>query len=260
MDILQAVLLGVLQGITEWLPISSSGHLAIAQQMMGLQVPVAFDVLLHMGTLAAVVVYYRKMLLEMLHAVLRLEFKEGPGRTALLVLAGSIPTAVIGFTFKEFFESMFSSLTLVGAALVLTGCVLFATRFFKGERKLGFVDAFIIGIAQGIAVAPGISRSGWTISTGMMRGVEKKEAADYSFVLAIPALVGATIFEGRNAAFSGLDAGAVLAGVTAAAIVGYASIALLLGLVKKGDFHLFAFYCWGVGALVVVLGLGFVYA
>ena len=258
MDIFQAILLGILQGITEWLPVSSSAHLALAQQLMNLQVPVAFDILLHVGTLAAVVIYYWKKLLAILLAALRLNFKSGEGKTALLIIVGSIPTALIGFAFKDFFESMFSSPVLIGAALILTGFVLFSTKFFSGKRKPAFPDAIIMGIAQGIAVAPGISRSGWTISAGLARGLEKEKAADFSFMLSIPALIGATLLEGRNIAFAGIDWGVVAVGVLVAAAVGYISIAILLKLIKRGDFHLFAFYCWAVGLAAVILGAGLV--
>lgn len=254
MDLLQAILLGALQGITEWLPISSSGHLALAQMLMGLQVPVSFDIMLHLGTLLAVLIYYWKRLLAITLAAIRLDFKSDEGKTALLILAGSIPTAIIGLAFKGFFESMFTSPILLGIALLLTGLVLFSTKFFKGARKPELLDAIIIGIAQGIAVAPGISRSGWTISAGMARGIEREKAADFSFLLSIPALVGAAAIEGRKAAFSGLDPLAIAAGVAVAGLVGYASIALLLKLIRRGNFHLFAFYCWLLGLAAIMLG------
>ena len=258
MDFLQAILLGLIQGISEWLPISSSGHLALAQQLMGLNVPVAFDVLLHIGTLAAVVAFYWKKLWKVALAVIRMDFKSEDGRTALLILVGSIPTAIIGFAFKDFFESMFSSMLMVGIALILTGFVLFATKFFKGKRKVNFAEAVVVGVAQGIAVAPGISRSGWTMSAGMARGIEREKAADFSFMLSIPALLGAALIEGRKVAFSGMDLGLVAIAVLVAAVVGYASIAFLLKVIKRGDFYLFAYYCWLVGIAAVLLGTGMI--
>ena len=256
MDFSQAILLGIIQGITEWLPVSSSGHLALAQQLMGLRVPVAFDIMLHLGTLLAVVIYYWRKLLAILLALIRLDSKSAEFRLALLILLGSIPTAIIGFALKDFFESMFSSPAMIGMALILTGFALFSTKFFRGKKRIGFADAFVVGVAQGIAVAPGISRSGWTISAGMARGVEKEKAADFSFLLSIPALIGAAIFEGRNAVFSDIDLVVVAAGVIVAAAVGYASIAVLLKLVRRGDFHLFAYYCWLLGLAAIALGTG----
>ena len=255
---MQAVFLGALQGITEWLPVSSSGHLALAQQMMGLQVPVSFDIMLHIGTLAAVVLYYWRRLLAIALAVLRLDFKSNEGKTALLIVVASVPTAIIGFALKDFFESMFSSMLMVGIALMITGCVLFSTKWMHGRRKVGLAESVGMGIAQGLAVAPGISRSGWTISAGMAAGVEKEKAAEFSFILSIPALIGAAVIEGRNIAFSGIDWWAVSAGVLVAAVVGYASIFALMKIVKRGEFWVFAPYCWIVGLAAAALGAGLV--
>jgi undecaprenyl-diphosphatase len=251
MELIQAFLLGIIQGAAEWLPVSSSGHLALAQQLMGLQVPIAFDVLLHLGTLVAVMMYYRSRLLRIIYAILQMNFKNEEGNIILFIIVGSIPTAIIGFAFHDFFESMFSSSFLIGIALILTGCILFATKFFKGKRKPNIIDAVFMGIAQGLAVAPGISRSGWTISTGMIRGVEKEKATDYSFILSIPALIGATLIEGRKITFSSIEWGTVAVGVLAALLVGYVSIAILVRIVKKGNFHIFALYCWAIGVLAI---------
>jgi len=208
--------------------------------------------LLHLGTLAAVILYYREKLYRIIYAILHVDFKGDEGKIILFVIVGSIPTAIIGFAFHDFFESMFSSSLLVGIALILTGCILFATRFFKGKRKPELIDALFMGFAQGLAVAPGISRSGWTISTGVIRGVEKEKATDYSFMLSIPALIGATIIEGRKIALSGIDWAIVTIGVVVALFVGYASIAILIRFVKRGNLHLFAFYCWAIGLIAII--------
>ncbi|MBN2477880.1 undecaprenyl-diphosphate phosphatase [Candidatus Micrarchaeota archaeon] len=257
MDLFQAVVLGILQGITEWLPVSSSGHLALAQHFMELEVPVSFDILLHIGTLGAVLIYYRNKIFEIGRAVLRMDFQSEDGKLALFVLAGSVPTALIGFAFKDFFKSMFSDVFLVGVALILTGAVLFSTRFFSGNKGLGWMSCLTVGAAQGIAVAPGISRSGWTISAGMMFGIEREKVADYSFILSIPALIGAMIFEGGNIVFSGMEWTIVFAGVLSSLVAGYLSIAFLLKIIKKGHFYFFSYYCWIIGLLAVLAGIGF---
>jgi len=213
MELLQAVILAVIQGVTEWLPVSSSAHLALAQQLMGLQVPVSFDVMLHFGTLVSVAAYYREKVWGILAAVSRLDFKGEEGRLAVLILVAGVPTALIGFAGKAFFEGMFASPVLIGCALFLTGTVLFLTRYARDAGKpLSPASALVIGAAQGLAVAPGISRSGWTISAGMLLGVPKGKAADYAFLLSIPTVVAAAAVEGRNALFSDVSLSIVLAG------------------------------------------------
>lgn len=254
MDLLQAVLLGALQGLTEWLPVSSSGHLALAQLALGLSPPVFFDVALHAGTLLALLAFFRKELLALLRALLSLDFKGKEGRLIPLALLALIPTALIGFGLKGFFESMFYSARLIGVALLLNGLLLYSTRSSNGKAGLSPASALVIGIAQGIAVAPGISRSGSTISAGLLQGVERRRAAWFSFLIAIPAIAGATAFEALNAVACPVGAMELLAGMTTAALVGYASIFLLFRALDSRRFHLFAWYCWIVGAAAIAAG------
>lgn len=247
MDLISSILLGVLQGLTEWLPVSSSGHLALAQHYFGVSAPIAFDVLLHFGTLLAVIAYFRKDLYEMTSNALT-------GKIAYpsYLLLAMIPTALVGFSLKGYFESMFSQPLLVACALVITGAFLYASQWLSsGKRSLTARSSLLIGLAQGFAVAPGISRSGATISAGLLAGLNRREAARFSFLLSIPAVLGATAIEGTKAlSFTGLSIEVIAAGVIASALVGYACIGLLLRFIEQGKLHYFSAYCFALAALV----------
>ncbi|VVB73142.1 Undecaprenyl-diphosphatase [uncultured archaeon] len=259
MDILQAIVLAVLQGLTEWLPVSSSGHLAIAQQLMGTGPQVLFDIFLHFGTLITAAVFFWKDLMEILKSVLRLDFKSDHGRLFVLMAIASVPTAIIGFAFKGFFESMFSSMAMIGAALVITGAALLLSERMKAKAggRIGAVQSFIVGIAQGIAVAPGISRSGATISTGLALGLDRETAARFSFLILIPAVLGATAFELKDAMETqqAFDPLLLAAGVATSAMVGYIAMGAFLGFVKKERLDIFAYYCLIIGAAAIAASM-----
>jgi undecaprenyl-diphosphatase len=250
MDVFQALLLGLIQGLTEWLPVSSSGHLALTQHFFGITAPVAFDVALHLGTLFAVFAYFWKDITSTIRNIGR---KSPEQRLALNVVLACIPTAIIGFAFKSQFEAMFGQPLAVAGALGITGIVLLLASKRAGKKEITGKSAFIVGIAQGIAVAPGISRSGATIGTGLLLGVKKETAATFSFLIAIPAVIGASLFEIRGAAFAGIDPLTVLLGTAVAAVVGYASIGLLMSVLKKSRLGIFACYCLGLALLVAVM-------
>jgi undecaprenyl-diphosphatase len=257
MNLIEVFILAIVQGITEWLPISSSGHLAIVQQLWGLNVPVLFDVTLHVGTLIAVLVFLRRDIANILKAVARLDFKTEEGKLAKLIVIGSIPTAVMGFLFKDLFESFFSNLFAVGVAFMVTGCILYTSRLARDKNKsINYFDALLIGTAQGIALIPGVSRSGITISTGLLRRVKKEKAFQYSFLLYIPAVIGAAIgtsvTEWKNLAAAELDVFSIVLGLVIAAIVGYVFLKLLFKVVVKEKFHVFAYYCWAIGLLIIL--------
>jgi len=253
MDILQAVVLGIIQGITEWLPISSSAHLAIAQHIMGLEIPVAFDIMLHFGTLMAVIACYRREIISMAKNITANENKS----YIICLICTTAITGIIGIAVKDFFESMFSNLFMVGIALMITGVWLLVVGRMKtsANGNISVKDALAIGLAQGIAVAPGISRSGATIGTGIALGIEPKAAAKYSFLAAIPAIIGATVIEGRTifSTSMAINPIAILAGTLVSAIVGYFSIGLLVSLLEQGKFALFGYYCLAVGLTVAFL-------
>jgi undecaprenyl-diphosphatase len=278
MTLIQALILGIVQGLTEFLPISSSGHLVIGQYLFGLQhADLAFDVSVHLGTLGAVVIYFRNDILAILTGLLRwrpvgrgagtAQETPDPGvRLAMLVILGSIPTALIGLALKRFEETLFASPLIAGVMLLVTGSFLFLTRgpqaaaraHPESTRPLAAIrarDSLLIGIVQGLAVMPGISRSGATIATGLFAGIEPQAAARFSFLLSIPAVAGAALLVlGEAVAQGQIALTTCLAGGLAALIVGYAALAILVFLIKKGKLYTFAPYCWIVGLAAIALG------
>ena len=275
MTFLSSFLLGLVQGIAEFLPISSSGHLAIAQNLLGMSdagtVPEFFDVLLHLGTLVAVFVAYWADIKDMV-----LEFFRGAGdlihhstpnpvpparRLILLIILGTLPLFVV-LPVKDAVQGLSNSMVFIGAALIVTGALLFVSdRVKKGrknERTATWLDVLIVGIGQAIATMPGISRSGMTITTGCFVGFERKFAVRFSFLLSIPAVLGANILSLADAAKAGINWAEVpvyLVGVVTAAVVGYLCIRLLRFIADRGKFGAFAYYCWAVGVLTLVLNV-----
>lgn len=252
MSNLTALLLGVIQGVAEFLPISSSGHLVIAQHFIkGFKQPgILFDVVLHVGTLVSTLVYFRRDITEIIKG-----FFKGGGdnrKTALLIIVASVPTAVIGLTFKDYVEGVFGSVAIAAGMLLVTGLILFLTRFVtRGEKEqLSFWDAILVGTAQGIAIMPGISRSGITISTGVFRKIEPEEAGRFSFLLSIPAILGALLIESRH--ISLVESGSAsfyIVGAVAAMVAGLLSIHFLMSVLRSRRLAYFAIYCWIIGGI-----------
>jgi len=262
MDPLQALILGIVQGLTEWLPVSSSGHLVIVQDLLDLNSSenLVFDLVLHMGTLLAVVVFFRVELGKIVWSVLTWRSAKGPDQAqlrklALLLIIGTIPAGIAGVLFKEEIENAFT-IRLVGVALLVNAGILFAAWRFgsKGARKTAsLVDAIVIGLFQVVSIVPGISRSGSTIGSGMLRGLEKETAAVFAFLLSIPVLIGA--FAYGMIALPRYDATLLTAtiGFVTSFAVGLVSIEYLLKAVRSGKLWMFSVYCLIVGALIVVL-------
>ena len=269
------MILGIIQGVAEFLPISSSGHLSIAQNLLGLGVEgtddVFFDVLLHLGTLGAVFVAYwqdiKEMILEFFRTISDLagrrtvEKLPPARRLILLIVAGTLPLFLI-LPVKEAVEGLYANTFFVGGALLVTGLLLyFCDRLRKGrknERSASIVDVLIVGLGQAVATCPGISRSGMTISMGCFRGFERRFAVRFAFLLSIPAVLGANILQLKDVAETGVDLAllpAYLVGVAAAALSGYLSIRLVRMVADKGKFGAFAYYCWIAGVVTVVLSL-----
>lgn len=256
MTFTHALLLGLIQGLTEFLPVSSSGHLVIAQHFIpGFDQPgLAFDIMLHLGTMVAVLLYFRREVGLMLISPLQ----QGPeARTyrkmlGLIVLA-SVPTAIIGLGFKDFFEGMFENLQLVALMLLVTGVLLFLSERFRRpgrkEGQLTISDALVVGTVQGLAIIPGISRSGSTISTLLLKGVDGETAARFSFLLALPAVFGAALLSLRDLQqVATAEIPMYLVGAGTAFLVGLLSIHCLLAVVRRKRLIGFAIYCWLVGA------------
>ena len=275
MTLLNALILGIIQGVAEFLPISSSGHLSIAQNLLGLGVEgtddVFFDVLLHLGTLAAVFAAYwtdiREMVLEFFRMISDVAGGRSPQkipparRLIVLIVVGTLPLFLI-LPIKDLVEGLYSNTFFVGGALLVPGLLLyFCDRIRKGrknERTVTMADVLVVGLGQAVATCPGISRSGMTISMGCFRGMERRFAVRFAFLLSIPAVLGANILQIKDVAGAGVDVKllpAYILGVAAAAVSGYLSIRLVRMVADKGRFGAFACYCWAAGAITVVLSL-----
>ena len=268
--------MGILQGVAEFLPISSSGHLALFQRFFAMEnfeeSQMFFTVMLHFGTLISVfIVYWRDiadMIREFCLAVAGLVRKEGGGtpppparRMVMLIIVATLPLFVV-ILFKDAIETLFANTLLVSCALMATGFILFFSdrlaRGRKNAKTATVVDALIVGAGQALAIIPGLSRSGTTISVGMMRGFDRAFAVRFSFLLSIPAVLGATVLELKDAVQAGIDPALIpvcLVGVAVSAVVGYFAIRLVKSLADKGKFGKFAYYCWAVGLGSFIAGV-----
>ncbi len=247
MTVFEAATLGVIQGITEWLPISSSGHLVLYQQIAGVDTPLLFDVLLHFASLLVILVVFRRRIAEILRSS---EYIRN-------IILGSIPIALAGFLTRDIVEAARSNMTVVSVALIITGFFLFLTRFStERTNKIAAPKSIAIGISQAVALFPGISRSGATISTGMLLGISRENSAEFSFILAVPAILGATLFETVEVVRAGpLEKSLIMPlsmGMVISFIVGYFSLKLLLKVVKSRKFFWFSFYCIAFGLLLII--------
>ena len=273
MSLLSSILLGLIQGVAEFLPISSSGHLAIAEHLLGMSgasdIPEFFDVLLHLGTLLAVFAAYwpevRDMVLEFFRGASDLIHRTTPTpvpparRMILLIVVGTLPLFAV-LPVKDYIEGLGDNMLFVAVALLFTGCLLFASdRVRKGrktEKTATLLDALLVGFAQAVATCPGISRSGTTITAGCFLGFDRKFAVRFSFLMSIPAVLGANVLSLKDAVEAGVvwgDVPVYLVGVAVSAAAGYACIRLLRMIAAKGRFGWFAYYCWAVGALTLLL-------
>lgn len=264
MNHLTAILLGILQGLTEFLPVSSSGHLVLAQYFFGIQPDnnTLLEVFLHLGTLAAILVYFRKMLWELLLSLLRLKktvqnrvYRHNRTLISYLLLA-TLATGVLYYLAGERFEALFSRPLIVAFMLIITGVIVFVSDYVKNTAipasEMGVVRSLIIGIIQGIAIIPGISRSGSTISAAIFTGVKREDAANFSFLLSIPAILGANLVSLKD--FQELGRAQFwmyLSGALAAFLVAYLVIALMLQLIKQARLKYFAIYCWVLALLSI---------
>lgn len=254
----RALVLGAVQGLTEFVPVSSSAHLVLVPFMLGWPIPgLGFDVAVHLGTALAVLVYFRRELVGIVAGALRAASGRGGerdrdmGRLALLLAVASVPAALVGLLLGDFFEELFKepqtvSLLLLGTAVLLfVGEMAYRRRPVEERRGLHAIrlkDAVLVGLLQAVSIAPGISRSGATISAGLIRGLSRDGAARFSFLLALPAILGAGLVKVPELP-PRTDMAAVLAATVAAAVVGFLSIAFLLRYLRTRDTHPFAFYC-----------------
>lgn len=251
---MEALVLGVIQGATEFLPVSSSGHLVLGQALMDLRIPgVVFEVAVHVATLVSILVVYRGKVAELATGAFR-----GAGEAwrylGLLVLA-TVPAAVIGLVFERRVEALFEEPAVVGAAFLVTGALLWSTRRAlrkDPDREPGVREALLMGTAQAFALVPGISRSGTTVVAGLWLGIDAERAAEFSFLMAVPAITGAAVLQipGMLESGAGLPPGALLLGSVTAALTGILAIWTFVRMLKRRAFHWFAPYLW-------ILGLAF---
>ncbi|MFH0990985.1 MAG: undecaprenyl-diphosphate phosphatase [bacterium] len=269
MTLLQAIVLGFIQGLTEFLPVSSSGHLVLASNLLHVAKTndITFEVFVHFGTLLSVTLVFWKDIVGITDSTVKAftgmkfskEYYDASEhfRLGLLILLGSIPAAVIGIGFKEQIEAAFTDPKLVAVMLVVTGLILFLTRFAKPVegKSVSPLSSVLIGVAQAFAILPGFSRSGSTISAALFLKVSPVKAARFSFLLSLPAVAGATIMKSREMIAIGLSSDVLIeicAGTIVAFITGYVAIKFLLKIVEKGKFSLFAYYCLIVGIIGIV--------
>lgn len=259
-QLIKTVILGAIQGLTEWLPISSTGHLRLFEKILDFKAPTLFDIILHVGTLIVILTFFRQEIWKMLAALVHLNFRTEHGRMIPLIIVGTIPTALIGVIFGSQIEETFQEAFPIAIAFVVCGLFLhFAKTGKERTEKIKCSSAVIIGVAQGVAIIPGISRSGATIAAALLLGIKREQAFKFSFLLSVPTILGALGFmvytEFGELTASGLGLGEVLAGTVVAVLVGYFALKLLWKILLERKFHLFALYCWLLGVALIALVL-----
>jgi undecaprenyl-diphosphatase len=267
LDIIEAIILGIVQGATEFIPVSSSGHLVLVPWLLGWESPgLVFDTVVHWGTLVAVLAYFWRDWWSLIGAwvrgLLQWDWRDPNARLAWLILLGTLPAAVLGFALEDFFESLFGKPVWVSVFLLVTAGLLALSEWLGDKTRaledLAWRDAVVIGLGQAAAIAPGISRSGATIAAGLLRGVQRAEAARFSFLLATPIIFGAGLFKLLDL-LSMPDPLAqvpvLVTGFLAAAISGYLCIWFLLRYLQRGKLYPFAVYCTVAGLFCLVVAL-----
>lgn len=266
MNVFQALLLGILQGATEFIPISSSGHLVLVPWLFGWEDPgLAFDALIHWGTLLAILTYFprdiRNIIVEMVQTTLEgRPFDGDQARLGWLIVLGTLPAAFVGFFFEEQFTRLYLSPMVAAVALFVTGGLLILSeKAHLHDRPLSTLsplDAIVVGLAQALAIVPGISRSGATIAAGLWRNIDRAHAARFSFLLMAPVVFGAGLLQTRVVIERGLSNDTLLpvaVGFLAAAVTGYGCLGFLIRYLERASLHVFAYWCWGFGALNLII-------
>jgi undecaprenyl-diphosphatase len=273
LSIWEAIFLGILQGVTEFLPVSSSGHLVIARTLLNVQEGgLAFDVLLNFATLIVVIFVYRESVKKILYefvGMIKDLFKEKSlmvykskyRKYVMLIVVGCIPAGLAGVLLDDLFEQLFSSITVVAFTLLITGLLLIlGERIGKNNstkvENMSFLNALLIGVFQAFAITPGISRSGSTIAGGLLNGLKKEDAAEFSFLMYIPLSLGATLIKFKDISLmfqnNSDSVVALIISFVTTLVVGFFAIQLLLNLLKKGKLHYFSYYCFGMSALLLI--------
>ncbi len=265
MEIFKAIILGLIQGLTEFLPVSSSGHLVLAEHYLKFNNPeISFEIVLHLGSLFAVLIYFRKDILSLLKSFILFKNKESINtrnrNTVFYIIVATTVTGILGFYFEDPLTKAFSSLYIPSFMLIITGFILYISDKIEPKgiktHQLGIRKSILIGLTQAFAILPGISRSGTTITVGIFAGLDREEAARFSFILSIPAILGANLL--KFSSMLDLDRSIWLSyflGTLAAFISGYAVISFLISIVKKQKLKYFAYYCWLIAFITLILYL-----
>ena len=254
MDILHSIILGIIQGLTEFLPISSSGHLVLYQRIFGFsEEALTFIIMMHVATLVSVIVVFWR---EVWHMV-----RHPFDRITVLVVVSTVPVAIVGLIFRDFFEYVFASGNYLGIAFVFTGIVLFVAdrprkeaREGKDLSSMSYADAVLMGLAQSMAIIPALSRSGFIIAAGLFRGLKKESAIKFAFLMSIPAIIGPAVFDAENItfqAFQNIGVLPLLLGMVSAAITGYISIRFMLNFFSRASLRVFSYYVFILGSLIL---------
>ncbi|MBT8045303.1 MAG: undecaprenyl-diphosphate phosphatase [Verrucomicrobiae bacterium] len=268
MEIWKAIIVGIVQGLAEFLPISSSGHIVLTQYLLGIrdvgsehQPDLAFEVILHVGTLVSVLLFFRKSLWRLVQSLYTSDMKDERAKIMWLAVA-TVPAVIAALLFKDFFDAVPGKPVLVSGLLFVTGLILFIPRLVKGgAEKIGLKTSVVMGIGQAFAILPGISRSGSTIAAGLVSGAKAEKAAEFSFLMSIPAITGGFVLTMKDRieetgsfsqALRSCFSAPYLAGAIAAAIVGLLAIYLVMGAVKRGKLEYFAYYCFAAATAGVL--------
>lgn len=268
MELLESFLLGILQGITEFLPVSSSGHLVLAQELLNrdLNRGITFEIVVHFGSLFSILIYFHKRIADILRNVFNFlirptEWKANWNdnydmRISFYILISMIPAGFVGFTLKDTLESAFSNPALVSTMLLVTGFILYTNKFVDAKKEsVTPTKALLVGIAQAFAMIPGISRSGTTITIGTLIGIKRGDVAEFSFLMLLPVLAGAMLLEARemvSVGGEGFDFPSLTVAFLASLVSGYYSLKYLIRIFKSKGLHYFAYYCWTVGLLGII--------
>jgi undecaprenyl-diphosphatase len=245
--LIQVIILSIIQGIAEWLPISSSGHLAIFQNIFHFG-SLSFDVFLHFASILAVVVIFWKDIIKIFYP-----WQKDKIKYILLIIIGIIPAGIMGFLFKNQIEGFFSSMFYLGIFFIISGIIIYLTKFSKQKKEnISFFDSIFIGIFQAIAILPGISRSGASISSGMFRRISNEEAVKFSFIMAIPVILGAGVLELKDLAFSQISYSILIISFIITFVISLFTIKILLKIIKTDKFYLFGIYNLIIGILVLI--------
>ena len=271
MSIIDALILGIIQGLTEFFPVSSFGYLVIFKNILNVNISgIIMEISLHFGTVVAICAAFHRDIFLLIKEAKTLAFtligkkknvaksdEDQDTKILLAILIGNIPTVIIALLCESIFERFFNIPALASIMIIITGFVLWLTRIAhvkedKGRNKVRIVDALIVGAVQGIAIIPGISRSGTTIATASFLGIKRELAAKFSFLLSVPVIIGGVILKFDDISEGTVNFQNIIIGTIASAVVGYLALFFLVKLIKKGKFHLFSYYCWSVGIIATI--------